>query len=429
MRHRFAPIACVLLASAAGAQGLVPGRILVGCRDVHSIVELDAAGAAVDEFALEDGAGSDVFDVGPDGRLYVANGTANVVAVHVAGGQKVGEIGAGSTLSGPGGLAFGPSGNLYVSSNLTGRVLEFRTNGAFVREIGAGAGLSFPRGITFGPNGHLYVLSFGGDRVVEFDANGAKVRELGVGSSMHGPYAAAFGPDGHLYVTSLATNRVVVLSLEGPNGAELPAIGAGTGLTSPSGLAWGPDGHLYVASFSSDELYEFDGAGALVHAHPIVTALGPAPSLPIGVSIVPWRFKARITGTIARGGEKPSPIKDKGSVVSFVPGSRRVLLSFQDDPANAQDMASAISVAGTSGMSLSGIESLESAAATKRWWLGTEIHRDVSPDDGVAALALRVAGKKGPDGTFVPTSATGALHRAAGGVVVDAKISTAGLVK
>src|SRR4051794_111794 len=212
------------------------GYLLVASADTNSVIRYDkATGAYVDTFVRKNSGGLTqpyglVF--GPtDHNLYVSSGQFGGT---VKGGGRPNAVlsydgGAGSflnvfaddnRLTSARGVVFGPDGNLYVADGTgsgDGRVVEFNgSTGDYIRDfvgVAGNGGLSHPQGLVFGPDGNhdgrldLYVSSAQTNSILRYDsATGAFLGAFvasGSGGLDH-PGGLTFGPDGNLYVANIA---------------------------------------------------------------------------------------------------------------------------------------------------------------------------------------------------------------------------------
>jgi DNA-binding beta-propeller fold protein YncE len=190
--------------------------------------------------------------IGPGGQLYVSC-TLNHSIEHFDPtttdhlGSFVGP-GSGGLLS-PRGLAFGPNGNLFVS-NGSFEIVEFDGSTgvpvgppSFVDTGGNGGGAIDPYGLRF-RQGVLYVASFIHDEVKAFDATtGAFLSTFVTAGSggLTGPTGIDFGPGGDLFVAS--QNDDAVRRYDGSTGAfvEVFVPSGDNGLDQPFDLVFAPE--------------------------------------------------------------------------------------------------------------------------------------------------------------------------------------------
>lgn len=395
------------LAQAPAAKDFVPNALFV----VHAdgVAQLAPDCSIAGQLAGELAAPSDLA-FGPNGHLYVVAGDG-VVHELASDGADLHQFGAPTADREPCALAFGPDGHLFVTRAAQDRVLELDKTGATVREFGPGTPLDQPSGLAFGPAGNLFVSSAGTDRILEFVPTGQFVRELGAGSPLDQPGGLAFGPDGKLFVASIATGRV--LSFD-ENGQWVDEIGADLDLQGGLCLAFGPDGFLYVAT-ANGTVHLFDAAFASKGSW---TSVVPAP---VALAFSPYRLEVvlKLKGS-TEGSSKMESLKEK-AVLSIAPGSSRLMLALSDDPDDAKDLAS---LSGSSALVFHGFEAFENDGAKARLMQGGQLPA-MAPDRGVASLSLRVEGKVGTDGRFQVKTASGTLHRSAGGFVFSGTVKTA----
>ena len=134
----------------------------------------------------------------------------------------------------------GPDGKIYVADHNNRRVSVFHPNGTFAFEVFPGG--SGPWAVAAGPDGKIYAgMSFG---VVVFHPNGTRDFYLRVSNAYVSGVAA--GPDGKIYA---GTSNYVVKVFH-PNGTyafEFGSLGSDDGeFGSPPSVFVGPDGKIYA---------------------------------------------------------------------------------------------------------------------------------------------------------------------------------------
>lgn len=162
--------------------------------------------------------------VGPDGNLYVTDGTDRVTVVSPAGKviRRFGGPGVG-----PGqftfvtkdprdptdmaeSIAVGPDGSVYVSDSGNGRVEVFKPTGKFVRQVGSfgfNAGqFQLPHDVVVDSTGDLYVVDLQFNTVSKFSPTGKFIWDIGG--------VAASDPQlrGELHLASVDSHGRVVTS-------------------------------------------------------------------------------------------------------------------------------------------------------------------------------------------------------------------------
>lgn len=218
----------------------------------------------------------------------------------------------------PASLAIGPNGNLYVADGSRDQVLERMPNGTFEPVAGNGtagfsgdggpatrAQLDDPSGITFGPDGSLYIADSRNGRVRAVSPSGIITTIAGNGgragwvadgtpaldAALVDPTAIAFGPDRLMYVS----DGNEVLRLE-PKGTFVRVLGNDTqyqgldGIGGPAvdasadgatGLAFDSAKNLYVFGFNTKTIL-------MVDPHGVVRSLGSLyPRGPSGLVTAP----------------------------------------------------------------------------------------------------------------------------------------------
>lgn len=185
------------------------------------------------------------------------------------GGESPWEVGKPNALAG---LDVGPDGRVYVADRLSGIIVVSPT-GEIVSTFGEDMRLAAD--VKVAADGTLYVAAKGEQAVYAFSPAGKKLRRWGEAGSGSGQFSEASPeflavcPDGTVYVAD------TVLDAQGHDRERIQAFdGAGQFLfqwpvnTSDelfgvSGLDCGPDGRLYVGGWFADAIRIYDGGGRL----------------------------------------------------------------------------------------------------------------------------------------------------------------------
>jgi sugar lactone lactonase YvrE len=196
---------------------------------VPDLVINESGSAAAAEGALS---GPRNVEVGPDGRLFVADSGNHRIQVFDAGGQFShgwGSFGAEpGQLNEPWGLAIGDE-FVYVADTWNHRIQKFTLDGELAGTFGAsgspsatevdgGLGLFFgPRDVLLLDDGRLLVTDTGNHRLQLLDTNGEFIRVVGgFGNGLgqfNEPVGLAQGPDGSIYVADTWNGRIQRFSM------------------------------------------------------------------------------------------------------------------------------------------------------------------------------------------------------------------------
>jgi sugar lactone lactonase YvrE len=231
----------------AGATQTSSGNLIVASAADNNIIEYDGATGGIVRKQSNACASSftSPFEVAVDSFDEVFFSCAPSSGIRRFDGIGVSQsfvLNGSGGLTSPRGLTFGPNGNLFVASG-SGEVLEYDgTSGAFVGVFvdtgGNGGGPVDPYGLLF-HQGSLFVASFFPSEVKEFDASTSAFVQTFVSSGsggLSGPTNLAFGASGDLYVTSQGDDSIK--RYDGANGsfvASFVAPGSG-GLDQPFDL-------------------------------------------------------------------------------------------------------------------------------------------------------------------------------------------------
>ncbi len=181
----------------------------------HLVVELTSAGAYVTVFGTAE-LGTDDLDgvaVGST-RAYLLDDTVPQVVGYTIGGTGAAKtftspVSFGSTALGtiPKGIALDGAGNVYVADSANDRVVKFNSAGvtqAAVTLVSSGV----PTGMAVDGAGYLYAADNHNHEVQMFDSSGAAVTQFGA-ADLSGAQGIALDSSGNLYVSDAANNRVV----------------------------------------------------------------------------------------------------------------------------------------------------------------------------------------------------------------------------
>jgi streptogramin lyase len=252
----------VTVAYAAGQE-----FFLVPSGNTDSILRYSDTGTFINAFIPSRSGGLDnprAVISGPDGNLYVSQGTSSSDPIRRYDGHTGEFIDNFAFQPGvsPFGIVFGPDGHLYAASFSSNDVVRFNgSTGEFLGVFAAGGDLFQPRGLVFGPDGHLYVSSLSGKVIRYHGVTGEFMDDFAVGVD---PRGLVFGPDGHLYVASFSDNRV--WRFNGATGVSMGVFASGGGLNGPVGVGFGADGNFYVGSFNNHRILKYNGkTGAFIN--------------------------------------------------------------------------------------------------------------------------------------------------------------------
>jgi len=172
----------------------------------------------------------------------------------------------------PRGVALGPEGRVYVADGGNHRVQVFDGVGKFLHQWGAqGSGpgqFQEPWGLAVASNGEVYVADTWNHRVQVFDAEGNFLRgwgnfaqtaqAVGAEGQFWGPRDVAIDAQGNVYVTDTGNKRVQKFSPEGEFLGQWGGVGIERGqMDEPVGIAIGSVGHICIADTWNQRVQKF----------------------------------------------------------------------------------------------------------------------------------------------------------------------------
>jgi DNA-binding beta-propeller fold protein YncE len=206
--------------------------------------------------------------VGPDGTIYVVDGSRNRVAKFSANGQSLGDI----PLPGVSSIAAAPNGTLYMGSHRDYSV-SIWSNGRIIGRLGIGANefLSIRDIAVDGSTGRVYVADAAGNEVKVYSASG---KNLGRIIPLHLPVSVA-AASGKIYVLDApeiqdpiatgtrmtTTSRISIFDSRYSPVGTIDTSGDFDITFRPTDLAVSSKSMLYVSDIAAGSVLLFDAAG------------------------------------------------------------------------------------------------------------------------------------------------------------------------
>ena len=217
--------------------------------------------------------------IGPDGAVYVADQSSNVVQVFGPDGGFLREVGIAGTRPGQlgsvGAIAVAPDNTLYVADG-SNRIDRYGSSGQFIGSFGSagtevgqfyfGAGGGNDAGAGGGlaiGGGFIFVSDSGNDRIQRFRLDGSEATEIVAPGRL--AYPRGLAVRGYrLLVADDQHHRLVVFDT---GGRFLGTIGSGPGqgpgqLNFPYGVALDAPGRVFVADDLNQRVVRFGSAPA-----------------------------------------------------------------------------------------------------------------------------------------------------------------------
>ncbi len=213
-------------------------------------------------------------DIGPDGRIYVADDTFGVRVYNVDEGSLVKLI-SHDDLWIPMDVQVASDGTIFVADWGANAVFKFSSEGELLSHFGeAGTGPGqfgtfSPDSLALGPDGNVYVLdentNDAGEDITQiqvFSSDGSYLRKFTIDFEDPSIEEMAFGPDGNLYLVDWFGDVLLQYSAEGN---FIGKIGEeALSYASPQDVAIDKSGNFYVAIWSPEGVLKLDSSGAVV---------------------------------------------------------------------------------------------------------------------------------------------------------------------
>jgi len=213
-------------------------------------------------------------DIGPDGRLYVADDTFGVRVYNVDGGALVRTIN-NDDMWQPTDVQLTPDGTIYVADWGANKVFVFSSMGELISQFGEAGngpgqfGTFGPDSLAIGGDGNIYVLDENetdtGEsytRIQIFSSEGTYLRQFPIDFEDPSIEDMDFGPDGNLYLVDWFGD---VLLKYAPDGTFLGKVGEeALYFASPQDVAIDKAGNFYVAIWSPEGVIKLDPEGNIV---------------------------------------------------------------------------------------------------------------------------------------------------------------------
>jgi DNA-binding beta-propeller fold protein YncE len=177
------------------------------------------------------------------------------------------------TLGNPRGLDVGPDGRVYVADTHNNQVLVYSPDGLLERRwgsLGTGPGqFVCVTDVAVDPDGNVWTCEYGdyNDRVQKFTGEGRFLLSVGTFGRAPGefsrPQGLAAHPDGRIFVADAVNHRVQILDSAGGLAGIVGEVGTGPGrLQFPYDVALDGRGRLYVAEFGNSRISVFAPASS-----------------------------------------------------------------------------------------------------------------------------------------------------------------------
>lgn len=231
------------------------------------------------------------YDIAADrkGVLFLLESGTRSVSIFSPRGEFLRDIQGRGAWKDPSAIAVGPDGALFIADGSSGKILELDLAGKVRREYVAGDGARLTGVGIFGDA--VFCVDNRNHKVLVFRKHGAPPEKWGKRGDGNGefqsPFRIAVDASGRVFVTDVLNARVQWFSAYGQHLGTLKRFGAGEGkLFRPTGIAVDAMGRIWVSDSYTGLVQRFDGTGALS----TVLRTGGRPQIfgdPIALAVTP----------------------------------------------------------------------------------------------------------------------------------------------
>lgn len=191
--------------------------------------------------------------IGPDGKLYVAEYSANkIMQMDKDGSNKVTFA---TGFNQPIGMVFDASGNLYVSDHTGRSVKKVDTGGnvSLVKDVGSG----LLTDITLDSANKLYTIDYQNGAIYKMDLDGSNFTTFVNGLTGSSLIGLDIDSNDNLYLSDRSNNKLLKIAPDGT------VSDFAVGITTPTWISLGADGYFYASS-GSRKIEKLDQNGTIV---------------------------------------------------------------------------------------------------------------------------------------------------------------------
>lgn len=211
-------------------------------------------------------------EIGPEGKIYVADSGNHRIQIYNAQGKWLKSIGgnkgnANGEFNDPQGIAISAEGDIFVADTWNHRIQKFTPDGQWVVSFGESLQMWGPRDIEIGPNGNVFVSDTGRTMIRVFSKDGKHIREWGFKGTKSGqlsePVGLAFDNQGLLVIADCGNRRIQYFSDDGDFIKEF-SVDAWENFYSEPYIDIDSQNRIYLSDSDQDTILIYSGSGRLL---------------------------------------------------------------------------------------------------------------------------------------------------------------------